>query len=174
MRVMAENSEGQLAITGRLRNTLYLNPQQRRLSGNRLGTLGGFYNFNGMHWLRLHPVTTPAPRMLRRFFSRTIANCAIRSVIANVRGPAAGVPIDKEAGPTVMVHWFGHARGRDGDFEHAYKLIFENYFMTSGSGLNGVVPVWVAGFILAKNVKMCRAQNDRNQKNKEGCFSRAR
>src|ERR1700683_311925 len=125
-----------------------------RFAGECDVTLRLVHDFDGVHRLRLHPTDAPSARMSRGFLSRAVRYATVSAMITNMRSPAAGVPIQKETRPTVMMHRNGSARRRYGDFEHAHEFIFENNFVGIGRGLHGVVAVGELRFILCVGVEM--------------------
>lgn len=51
---------------------------------------------------------------------------------------ASGIPVKKETRPSVVVHRGRRARRWHSSFEHAYKSIFENHFVTMRGSLHGI------------------------------------
>jgi len=96
---------------------------------------------DGMHRLGVHPMRTPSAGMSSLFRARTIPHAAVGSVITYMRSSASGIPVKKKTRPTVMVHRFRGARWRHSNFQHAYKFIFENYFVTIRGSLHGIEAV---------------------------------
>src|ERR1700722_6792272 len=142
----------------RLGMALNFYAQERWPSGYGHRALGGLYNFNRMHGLRLHPVNAPDSWVSGRFFCRTIANRTVTAVITNMRRATPDVPIKKEAGPMVMMHRFRCARVRNADLQHAHEFIFEDYFVAIGGGLHGVEPIGEPRFVLPVKVEMTAEQ----------------
>ena len=136
--------------------TLDLNPNKGRSIWNSRASFGRSYDFNGVHWLRLHPLHSPSAGMSRRFLAGAITNGAIRALITNVRRPATCILVKKETQPTVVMHRFCHARKRHGDFEHADKFIFENNFVAVRCGLYGVVAVGETRLVLPIKIQLPR------------------
>ena len=96
------------------------------------------HGFDGMHWLGLHPMHTPSTGMSWLFRTRAVPHAAVGSVITDMRSSASGIPVKKKTRPTVVVHRFRSARWRHSNFQHAYKFIFENHFVTVRSSLHGI------------------------------------
>jgi len=83
-----------------------------------------------------------------------VGDGAVPSTVTKVRRPAAGIPIQKQTWPTVMVHRNRRAGGRHGDFEDAHEVVFENNFVSVGRGLDGVIAFGKLRFVLSVGVKM--------------------
>ena len=116
---------------------LYFNTKQGRSSGGRWCT----YSLYSVHWLRLHPLDAPLPRMNRFIHARLVLDASVRPMIAHVRRRPSRIPAEEEAWPTVVMHGFRCAGRGHGDFEHPHKRVFENHFVTSGCGLRCIVSV---------------------------------
>jgi len=80
--------------------------------------------------------------------ARNVPNTAVRAAVTNMRCFAACIPTEKETRPTVVMH--RHRRpGRNADFEHAYKPVFENHLVTLGRSLYRIEAVGKTGFVLS-------------------------
>ena len=104
-------------------------------SGGRFGIAHGL---DGMHRLRLHPMNTPSAGMSWLFRARAVPHAAVGAVIADMRPSASGIPVKKKTRPTVVVHRFRGARWRHSNFQHTYKFVFENHFVTIRGSLHGI------------------------------------
>jgi len=104
-------------------------------SGTRFRIAQGL---DGMHRLGLHPMHTPSAGMSRLCRARAVHRAAVGAVITDMGPSAAGIPVKKETRPTVVVHRFRGAGWRDSNFEHAYKFIFENHFVTTRGSSHGI------------------------------------
>jgi len=93
------------------------------------GTLRIPYDLDGVHRLRLHPMHTPSAGMSWLFRAGAVSYAAVGAVITDMRRSASGIPVKKETRPPVVVHRFRRARWWYGNFEHAYKFIFENHLV---------------------------------------------
>ena len=80
---------------------------------------GGRDGLDRVHRLGLHPLHYPVSRVRRRWFARLIDHSTVAAVVADVRRRAAGVPIEKEARPAMMMHRFGLSGRRHRHFQHA-------------------------------------------------------
>lgn len=97
---------------------------------------------------------TPLAGMRGRAVAGLVSHTSVTSVIANVWRAATGVPIQKKARPSVMMHGYGAAGIRNGYFQHSHQFIFEDDPVTAGSGLDGIVSVREIGFTLPVKIKM--------------------
>jgi hypothetical protein len=77
-----------------------------------------------------------------------------------MRRAAAGIPIQKEARPMVVMHRYCRARRRHGDFEYAYERVFEDHFV-AGGGLHGVVTVGEIRFVFSVDIEIPSEQYKR-------------
>jgi len=93
--------------------------------------------------------------------ARSVTNSAIRAVISNMRHSSAPIPIQKKAGPTVVMHRLSPTRGWNSDFEHTHECVFEDNFVAIGRGLHRVVTIRELGFVLSVKVKMTSKQGKR-------------
>jgi hypothetical protein len=137
-----------------LRMTFNFDTKAGRVLGNGGGTLRLFHDLDGMHWLRLHPIHTPSARMYWILLARDISNAAVSAMITNMRRSTPGIPIQEETRPAVVMHWYGRARRRHADFEHAYECVFEDHLVAIRGGLYGVVAVGETRFVLSVDVRM--------------------
>lgn len=79
-----------------------------------------------------------------------VPDAAIWAMVSNVRSHTTGVPIEKEAGPMMVMHWFGLSWWRHRDFKNAYQCIFEDDFVTARCGLSSVEAIGETRFILSE------------------------
>ena len=128
--------------------------QAGRVTGSRDVGLGPVYQFDGVHGLWLHPVHAPGAGMNGGVVAWVVGDGAVPSTVTKVRRPAAGIPIQKQTRPTVMVHGNRRTRERHGDFEDADEFVFENNFVGVGRDLHGVIAVGELRFVLSVGVKM--------------------
>jgi hypothetical protein len=95
---------------------------------------------DGMHRLGVHPMRTPSAGMSSLFRQDYPARC--RRVGDNVYAVfRLRYPSQEKTRPTVVVHRFRGTAWWDSNFEHAYKFIFENYFVTIRGSLHGIEAV---------------------------------
>jgi hypothetical protein len=116
---------------------LDFNAKQRRASCGR----GCTYGLYSVHWLRLHPLHAPPPRMNWLVYAGLVPDTTIRSMITHVRRRPSRIPTKKEAWPTVMMHGFRRSGRRHSHFKHTHYCVFENHFVTVGCGLRSIVAV---------------------------------
>ena len=102
------------------------------------GSLRISHDLDGVHRFRLHPMHTPSAGMSWLLRARAVLYAAVGAVITDMRPSASGIPVKKETRPTVVVHRFRGARWWHSHFEHAYKFIFENHFVTIRGSLHGI------------------------------------
>jgi hypothetical protein len=119
---------------------------------------GHLDDFDGVHRFGLHPLHVPFAGMRRAWLAGRIAHCTVAAMIFDVRAGAAGIPIEKKAGPAVMMHRLGFAGGRHGDFEDADEGVFKNNFVTVGRGLHGVVAIGESGFVLGVEIEVAEGR----------------
>ncbi len=147
-----------------LRMHLDFNAKQGRASSGSECT----YSLNGVHWLRLHPLNAPPPRMNRLVYAWLVSDAAIRPMITDMRRRPSCIPTKKEAWPTVVMHGFRRAGRRHGDFKHTHECVFENHFVTVGCGLRSIVAVGKVGLVLSIRISMPGEQrqgaNNQNSK----------
>lgn len=102
------------------------------------GNLRISHDLDGVHRFRLHPMHTPSAGMSWLLRARAVPHAAVGAVITDMRPSASVIPIKKETRPTVVVHRFRGARWWHSHFEHPYKFIFENHFVTIRGSLHGI------------------------------------
>ena len=102
------------------------------------GSLRISHDLYGVHRFRLHPMNTPSAGMSWLLRARAVPHAAVGAVITDMRPSASGIPVEEETRPTMVVHRFRAARWWHGNFEHAYKFIFENHLVTIRGSLHGV------------------------------------
>jgi len=133
--------------------TLHFDPQISRAVRCASRTLRVLDHLNCVHRLRIHPVNAPGAGMNRHISAGSFDNAAIAAMISNMWSPASGIPTQKEARPTVMMHRYCLARRRHGNFEYPHQAVFENYFVGSRGSLDRVVAVRKFRIVLAVKVK---------------------
>jgi len=140
-------------------------------AGRALAKSGGTFripdDLDGMHRLRLHPIHTPSAGMSWLFRARAVPHAAVGAVITDMRPSASGIPVKKETRPSVVVHRFRRARWWHSNFEHAYKFILENHFVTIRGGLHGIEAIGETRFVLSVGVKIPAEHRDRTR-NEQG------
>jgi hypothetical protein len=141
-------------VAGTLGMALNFDSKEWRFAGNTSSARRCIHDLNGMHWFWLHPVDAPYTGVVWTVFARTVANCAVRGVVANVRRSAPGIPVQEETGPPVVMHRLCHAGRRNGDFEHSYKFVLEDNFVAIRRGLYSVVAVGEASFVLSVKIEI--------------------
>jgi len=134
-------------------------------AGMALAKSGGIFriphDLDGVHRLRLHPMRTPSAGMSWLFRARAVPNASVGAVM---RRPASGIPVKKETRPSVVVHRFRRALRWHSNFEHAYKFIFENHFVTI-RGLHRIEAIGETRFVLSVGVKIPGGHHQRNRGN---------
>lgn len=91
-----------------------------------------------------------------------VSHASVATMISNVGRLAAGVPTQKETWPAMMMHGDCGACGRQGDLEHADKLIFKNNTVSARSGLHSVVAIREIRSVLGVDAKMPAEQHGRS------------
>ena len=137
-------------------------------AGRSLAKSGGCFriphDLDGVHRLRLHPFHTPSAGMSFLFRARAVPHAAVGAVITNMRSPASGIPVKKETRPSVVVHRFRRARWWHSNFEHAYKFIFENHFVTIRSSLHSIEAIGETPICPVRRRKnTCRASRENSR-----------
>lgn len=112
------------------------------------------HDLDGVHRFRLHPMHTPSAGMSWLFRARAVPNVSVGAVITDMRTSASGIPVKKETRPSVVVHRFRRARRWHSNFEHAYKFIFENHFVTIRGSLHGIETIGETRFVLSVCLKI--------------------
>jgi len=77
-----------------------------------------------MHGFRLHPLDVPDSGGQGSVLARSVVDAAVGMVDALMPGAATDIPVEEDAAPAMMMHWFFHP-GSDHDFEHAHHGVFE-------------------------------------------------
>ena len=121
------------------------------------------HDLDGVHRLRLHPMHTPSAGMSWLFRARALPNASVGAVITDMRPSASGIPVKKETRPSVVVHRFRRARRWHSNFEHAYKFIFENHFVTIRGSLHRIEAIGETRFVLSVGVKIPGGHHQRNR-----------
>ena len=127
------------------------------------GTFRIPHDLDGVHRFRLHPMHTPSAGMSWLFRARAVPNASVGAVITDMRPSASGIPVKKETRPSVVVHRFRRARRWHSNFEHAYKFIFENHFVTIRGSLHGIEAIGETRFVLSVGVKIPGGHHQRNR-----------
>src|SRR5579872_4649724 len=122
------------------------------------------HDLDGVHRLRLHPMHTPCARMSGLFRARAVPHAAVRAVITDMRPSASSIPVKKETRPTVVVHRFRGARWWHSNFEHAYKFILENHFVTIRGSLHSIEAMGEPRFVLSVGVKISAEYRERTRR----------
>ena len=118
------------------------------------GTLRIPHDLDGVHRLGLHPMHTPSAGMTWLIRARAVPHAAVGVVITDMRPSASGIPVKKETRPSVVMHRFHRARWWHSNFEHAYKFILENHFVTIRGSLHGIETIGETRFVLSVCVKI--------------------
>jgi len=92
----------------------------------------------------------PMPRVRRRVSTLDVSDNIPWLVIANMWRLSTSIPVQKEAGPTVMMHRLRFARGRHGDLQHADEFILEYNSVTVGRRRHGIISLREIRLILRK------------------------
>ena len=129
----------------------------------RGGTLGISHDLDGVHRLGRHPMHIPSARMDGSFGARAVPHAAVGTMITDMRISASGIPVEKETRPPVVVHRFRRARWWNSNFEHAYKFIFENHFVTIRGSLHGIEAIGEPRFVLSVGVKIPAEYRERTR-----------
>jgi len=62
----------------------------------------------------------------RTIYARNVSHDVPRLVVANMRRPSTGVPVQKEARPMMMMHRLCLTGRRHGDLQYSYERVLEN------------------------------------------------
>lgn len=92
--------------------------------------------------------------MKRRIRTGVVPYGAVRAVIANVRRSATGIPVQKEAWPSVVVHGYRRTSRRYRDLEHSYKCILKYHFVAVRRRLHSIETVRKARTILPVDINV--------------------
>jgi hypothetical protein len=80
----------------------------------------------------------PISRMNRRVNTRHISDHIPRLVIANMRRPAARIPVQKESRPPVVMHRLSLSFRWQGDFQHPHQSVLKNNPVALRCGFYGI------------------------------------
>ena len=113
-------------------------------------------------------------RVDRPVYARHVSDDIPWLMVANMGRLPAGIPVQKEAGPSMMMHGLCFAGRRHGYFQDPNELILENNSMAVGRHRDGVIPCRETRRLIgAKRQDLSSANGDQESNRGADCYSGA-
>jgi hypothetical protein len=117
-----------------------------------------------MHGFWLDPMDGPFAGMTWLLDCRNVANGLAGAMITNVWATSAGIPVDKQARPAMMMHWYGFTWLRNVYFQDPNQHIFEEDLVAPRCSQYGIIAIRKVILILSAEIEAGEEQ----QKRKDG------